>query len=85
LRHDFATAVSTFDWKQSGSALDLDGEIIISVQTAKRNALEYDASVKREILLYMIHGILHLCGFDDKSPRQVKQMRDKEKKLLALL
>lgn len=85
MRHDFATDVLTFDWKEKASAFDIDGEIIISVQTAKRNALEYDASVHGEILLYMIHGILHLCGFNDKSLSDVKRMRDKEKQLMALL
>ncbi len=85
LRHDFATDVLTFDWKEKSSAFDIDGEIIISVQTAKRNALKYDANVHGEILLYMIHGILHLCGFNDKSPAQIKRMRAKEKQLMALL
>ncbi len=85
LGHNYTTDVLTFDWKDKKSLSAFEGEIIICTQTAKRNAADYDASVESEILLYMIHGILHLCGFDDKSLAQVKRMRAKEKKLTALL
>lgn len=84
LRHDYATDVLTFDWKQQDSGVILDGEIIISTQTAKRNALDYRASAEDEILLCMIHGILHLCGFDDHSPADIKKMRAKENELMGL-
>ena len=85
LQHDFATDVLTFDWRPKGSGSSLEGEIIISAQTAKRQAAEYDLSLKDEILLYMVHGVLHLLGFDDHSPAKIKKMRAQEKKLLAAL
>lgn len=85
LRHDYATDVLTFDWRQLGGRYSVEGEIIISAQTAKRHAVEYDVSVKDEILLYMVHGVLHLMGYDDHSPAQIKKMRAQEKKLLAVL
>jgi probable rRNA maturation factor len=85
LRHDYATDVLTFDLRQLGSRYSVDGEIIISSQTAKRHAAAYDVNVKDEILLYMVHGVLHLLGYDDHSPAKIKKMRAQEKKLLAVL
>lgn len=85
LRHDYTTDVLTFDWKQQDSGFIIDGEIVISAQAAKRNALDYQASVHDEILLYMIHGILHLRGFDDHRPKDIKKMRAKEDELMGLL
>lgn len=63
----------------------LDGEVIISAQTAKRNAREFKTSTRDEIMLYVIHGILHLLGFDDHSSSGIKKMRAKEKELMALI
>jgi len=84
LRHDYATDVITFDWSE-GKGLWLEGEILISAQTAKRNAAQYTTNVKDEILLYMVHGVLHLLGYDDHSPSDVKKMRAKEDVLMRLL
>lgn len=79
------TDVLTFDWSPQSNFDSIEGEIIISAQTAKRNSAEYGASVKDEILLYMIHGVLHLLGYDDHDSAQIKKMRAQEKKLLAIL
>lgn len=83
LRHNYATDVLTFDFRSKKDAA-LDGEVIVSTQTAKRNAKVFKTSVKNEIMLYMIHGILHLLGFDDHSPSAIKKMRVEEKELMSL-
>ena len=51
------------------------GEIFISVETARREASAYRTSLEEEIQLYLVHGLLHLCGFDDKNPWSAKTMR----------
>ncbi len=75
LGHDYVTDVITFD-------LGGSGEIIICPQEAKRNAKTYGSSVEREILLYVIHGFLHLAGYDDHNYKDIIQMRLKEKEFL---
>jgi probable rRNA maturation factor len=50
------------------------GEIVISVEMARRNARRFHSSTGEEIQLYIIHGLLHLLGFDDKVPEQARQM-----------
>jgi rRNA maturation RNase YbeY len=58
------------------------GEIIICPGKAGVNAKAYQISTEKEIILYVVHGILHLAGYDDKSPEDIRQMRSKEKELL---
>ncbi len=84
LRHNFATDVLTFDWSLNGKPA-IDGEIIISSPTAKRQAREYGNSIQEEIMLYMIHGLLHLLGYDDHGLKQIKKMRTKENELLSIV
>ena len=75
LGHDYVTDVITFD----------HGDIIICPQVAKRFAKAYGQDVKREILLYVVHGLLHLAGYDDKKEEDIKRMRAMEKKLIGAL
>jgi len=84
LKHDYATDVLTFDLCTKKKRGVVEGEIVISAQMAQRNAAEYGVSVKSEVLLYMVHGVLHLLGYDDHSPSGIKKMRAKEKQLLSL-
>ena len=56
----------------------LDGDIIISAQTAKRNSRIYNTSFSYELNLYSVHGCLHLLGYDDDNPKNSKIMRRKE-------
>ena len=76
LKHDYVTDVLTFDLGEGS------GEIIICPSVACANAKAYQTSAEKEIILYVIHGILHLSGFDDHSPQDIIQMRKMEKKLL---
>jgi len=61
------------------------GDIAVSVDTALRNAKLYHTSLLYEIQLYIIHGILHLLGYDDKTARQKALMRKKEEELIKKL
>jgi probable rRNA maturation factor len=59
------------------------GEIVISVETAKRQAQEFGTSVDHELRLYLVHGLLHLLGFDDKTAAAAKEMKRVQEKLVA--
>lgn len=59
------------------------GEIFISVETAVQNARRFGNSLGRELRLYIVHGLLHLHGFDDRDERSARKMRLSEKKILA--
>lgn len=73
LRHRGTTDVITFGTE--GSSEDgVLGEIVISVDRARRQARRYGHSVRREVALLLVHGILHLRGYDDRSPRQAARM-----------
>ena len=61
------------------------GEIVISVETAARQAKVFRSSLAGEIRLYLLHGLLHLAGFDDLAPRQRKQMLQLQRKLFFSL
>ena len=63
----------------------LTGDIIISTDAAINNSKIYNTSIHKEISLYIIHGILHLLGYDDQNNIDVQKMRDKEQKLLEYL
>ena len=75
LDHDHVTDVITFT----------EGEIVICPAVAKRNAKRHGNSIEREMVLYVVHGILHLCGYDDHKPADVKRMRQKEQQIMDLL
>jgi probable rRNA maturation factor len=77
LKHDYVTDVLAF------SLGGLFGEIIICPHQARRNAGEYRTSTQKELVLYVIHGILHLAGFNDHGARDKTQMRRMERELLA--
>jgi probable rRNA maturation factor len=61
------------------------GEIFISVDTALANAKRFDTSLRHELRLYIVHGLLHLQGFDDQDPRGTRRMRAAEKEVLGMI
>ena len=63
----------------------LAGEIVISTDTAFKNARDCHTGIEEEITLYVIHGILHLLGYDDHAPLDIQTMRRKEKELMNFL
>lgn len=58
------------------------GDVVVSVETAKREAVKRKVPVHKEICLYVVHGILHLLGYDDHAPDDRKKMKAKEEALL---
>jgi len=58
------------------------GEIFISVDTARRHARAFGNSLSRELKLYIIHGLLHLHGFDDQTPSKAHKMKGAQEKIL---
>ena len=58
------------------------GEIFISVETAKRHALVFGNSLMRELQLYIVHGLLHLHGFDDRTQSGARRMKRMQEKIL---
>jgi probable rRNA maturation factor len=58
------------------------GEIFISVETARRHARAFGNSLLRELKLYIVHGLLHLHGFDDRTPVEVRKMKKAQEKIL---
>ena len=76
LKHDYVTDVLTFDL---GEGM---GEIIICPEVAVANAKVHRTTIDHEIILYVIHGILHLAGYDDHTAQDILQMRRMEKELL---
>ena len=80
LDHDYATDVLSFPLQDEGGYLE--GEIVVSGQTAARMAGEYGWSAAEELMLYTVHGCLHLVGYDDATDEQRTQMRRAEQDYL---
>ena len=66
-----------------GAAKAIEGEIVISAETAASNAARYGISPQDELALYLVHGLLHLCGYDDLTPQKKRLMRTRESEALA--
>ena len=62
----------------------LEGEVVVSADTAASSAPQFGCTAEEELLLYVIHGTLHLVGYDDAGPRARAVMRKREKKYLSL-
>jgi probable rRNA maturation factor len=82
LSHAGPTDVITFDHRNPADRLELHGEIFIGVEVAARQARRFRTSVENEIARYLIHGLLHLLGEDDRSPKARRQMKRRENRLL---
>ncbi|MFM8251963.1 MAG: rRNA maturation RNase YbeY [Planctomycetota bacterium] len=80
LQHDYPTDVLSF--LLSDPSQPIEGEIIVSADTAARAAREYGWQLADELLLYVIHGTLHLVGYDDHQPRDLARMRRQERRHL---
>ena len=84
LDHDEPTDVLSFPLSDP-SARKLAGELVIGVEVARQQATERGHSVEAELTLYVMHGLLHLCGHDDKSDVAAAEMRERERHYLAAL
>jgi probable rRNA maturation factor len=84
LNHDEPTDVLTFPLSEA-NARKLAGELVIGAEVAQAESQSRGHDVQAELALYVIHGLLHLCGFDDKSLTNVAAMRQRERHYLELL
>lgn len=97
LGHDYPTDVISFVYASGrsgnasspmmiprGQGLDIEGEILISTQTAVRTAVEYGWQPQDEVTLYLVHGLLHLCGYDDLTEEELELMRERERAVLKI-
>lgn len=84
LQHDEPTDVLTFPLSDP-SAKTLAGEIVIGAEVALEQAKERGHDVHAELALYVIHGLLHLCGYDDGSEKETRRMRERERYYLREL
>ncbi len=78
LKHSYPTDVLAFNLKDVW-------EIVVSTDAAVQNAKRFKTSVQKEITLYLIHGILHLLGYNDHNSKDVQKMREKERELVNFL
>ena len=81
LDHDEPTDVLSFVLEKREGYIE--GEIIASAQTASATAAKFGWAAENELLLYVIHGALHLVGYDDLEPAARSQMRDQERRCLS--
>ena len=81
LQHDYFTDIITFDYCEGDR---LSGDLFISVDSVRENAIEYGSSFNGELNRVMVHGILHLIGYDDHTDEDIRQMRSKENYYLSL-
>lgn len=99
LQHDYPTDVISFlldsgeadprsaqgGQGRRGQGLWIDGEIILSADTAVREATDYGWDTSSEMALYVVHGLLHLCGYDDLTDEEQAIMRGREREILSAL
>ncbi|MBQ2108930.1 MAG: rRNA maturation RNase YbeY [Bacteroidales bacterium] len=76
LQHDYFTDIITFDYCEGDT---VSGDLFISIDSVRENALFYGASFEDELDRVMVHGVLHLLGYDDHTPEEQAVMRAKEK------
>lgn len=81
LQHDYYTDIITFDYSEQDN---ISGDIYIGTETVASNALLLGFPYETELDRVIIHGILHLCGFKDKTPETEKIMHEKEDEALKL-
>ena len=75
LGHDYLTDILTFNDNVGG---EINGDICISIERVKENALKYNNPFERELARVLVHGVLHLCGHEDQTQAQKSDMRTKE-------
>lgn len=82
LEHDYYTDIITFDYCEDDSIL---GDLFISVERVAENAVDNNVGFRNELNRVVAHGVLHLCGYKDKSIDEERVMREKEDWALSLI
>lgn len=75
LGHDFYTDIITFPYKEGD---ELESDMYISLDRVRENAHDFKETFENELKRVMVHGLLHLMGYGDKSPDEIRLMREKE-------
>lgn len=87
LGHDYPTDVISFSLAPDGEAVasshQVQGELIVSLDTARQVASAQGWSLQAEVILYVVHGLLHLCGYDDETDETRVIMRQREREILS--
>lgn len=81
INHDYYTDIITFDYSENEN---ISGDIFISLETVSSNAIKFSQSIEKELNRVIIHGILHLLGYADKTKIEKKQMTQKEDQYLSV-
>ena len=81
LQHDYFTDIITFDYCEGRT---LSGDLFISIDSVRENAREYGCEFDEELHRVMVHGLLHLIGYDDHTPKEEAQIHSKEDYYLNL-
>ena len=81
LQHDYYTDIITFDYNEG---MQINGDLVISLDTVKSNAQLFNKPYEEELYRVIIHGILHLCGINDKGPGEREIMEAAENAALAI-
>ena len=76
LQHDYYTDIITFGLSQQPD--EIIGEVYVSIDRVRDNAVQHNTTFKQELLRVIFHGCLHLCGYGDKKKREITIMREKE-------
>ncbi len=83
LDHDYDTDVLSFSLRETDDDAKVEGEIYVDLDTAAERHEEFDTSFEREAYRYVVHGLLHLLGYDDATEEGQNTMRAKEDKYLS--
>ena len=81
LQHNYYTDIITFDYSDEDT---ISGDIFISLDTVRSNAEQFEQEYEQELYRVVIHGILHLCGIDDKGPGEREIMENAENHALSM-
>lgn len=81
LNHDTLTDIISFDYTMGN---EISGDMFISVERVKDNAIDFNVSFEEELKRVMVHGILHYCGYKDKTEADALLMRTKEDEKIAM-
>jgi probable rRNA maturation factor len=81
LDHDTLTDIISFDYSEGN---DLQGDIFISVERVRENAIDFNVPFEEELKRVLIHGVLHYCGYKDKSEEDEILMRQKEEEKMKM-
>jgi probable rRNA maturation factor len=79
LKRDYLTDVITFNYNEKNK---IRGEIYMNVDAVRRNSIKYKVNLENEIIRVMIHGVLHLSGYDDRTEEEKERMRKVENQWL---